>query len=152
MRAEKDLEVLVDEKVNVSQQCALAAREANGILGSIGSRVASRDREVIVPLCSCEAPSAVLHPGLRPSEQERQGAVGEGPEEGHKDIRRLQHLPCKDRLKEMCLFSLEKRRLRGGLIALSNYLKGGCSELGVGLFSRVTSDRKIGRASCRERV
>ncbi|GAB0192445.1 catenin alpha-3 [Grus japonensis] len=63
----KALGMLVDEKLDTAQQCALASQKANHVLGCIKRSVTSRSREVFLHLCSGETPPGVLCPALGPT-------------------------------------------------------------------------------------
>ena len=67
-------------------------------------------------------------------------------------IRGLKTKPYEDRLKELGMFSLEKRRLRGDMIAFFKYLKGCHTEEGQDLSSIIPTCNKFKSQEARFRL
>ena len=100
--AKKDLEVLVDSKLNMSQQCAAAATEANRILGCVRRDISSRGRGVIIPLYSVLVRPHLAYCVQFWSPQFKRGVdrLERVQRRATKMIKRLENLPYEEQLKE----------------------------------------------------
>uniref|UniRef100_A0A8C5LYI6 Reverse transcriptase domain-containing protein n=1 Tax=Leptobrachium leishanense TaxID=445787 RepID=A0A8C5LYI6_9ANUR len=123
---DRDLGVIISEDLRVSSQCNRAAGNASRMLGCVGRGISSRKREVLMPLYR-----ALVRPHLeycvqywRPYLQKDIDILERVQRRATKMVYGLKEKSYQERLNDLNMYSLEKRRDRGDMIETFKYVKG----------------------------
>ena len=124
--SEKDLGVVITSDLKFSKQCIAAEKKAQKLLGYIKRQFGYRKKEIVLSLYN-----SLVRPHLEyavqfwsPSYRKDITRLERVQARATKLIPELRHMCYTDRLKELNLFSLETRRLRGQLIEVFKILRG----------------------------
>ena len=154
---ERDLGIIVDKNFNFNEQCLEARNRANKILGFINRNVSYKSKSVIRQLYNSYVRPHIEYcvQAWRPHLRYNINMLESVQRRATKLIPGLKNKSYKERLKELNMFSVEYRLLRGDMIETFKILTGRSGTLSVELFEIDNSDRnrghslKLKKPSCR---